>query len=202
MKKLTMAACLLLGMASTASAETNFIFDVKPLSLLSSSDVDGFRVSRSGYSETIDGSGSWYPMVNVGLGIATKPAHYDFTVGVGYLYNSAFNGSFLQGDVGAHFKLGPVNLGPHIGLISFGEMDWDSDSSLSNSEPNLTFDNSSGIKGGIDFTVGKKIYFIASLDYISVDEAKVKSINSGWTTNRSSIDLSGWAISMGMSGRF
>ncbi|MBU0483382.1 MAG: hypothetical protein KKB30_02555 [Proteobacteria bacterium] len=200
MKRLILALCFVLGVASPAAAEVDFIFNIKPLSVLLSSDIDGFRVSRSGsysyQSETVSGSASVIPSFNLGLGVGPKKFKVDFTLGSGLLHNGAFDGTFVQGDIGAHFMMGPITLGPHLGLINFSELEWSSSSS------GLTFDTSKGSKAGLDFTVGKKISFNLTIDYISVDEAMVKTLDSGWSVNQSSIDFSGFAIFMGVFGRF
>jgi hypothetical protein len=121
---------------------------------------------------------------------------FDFTAGVGYLYNGAFDGSFIQADAGAHFNLGVVKLGPHIGVIHFNEMDW------SGSISGVSFESTNGYKAGVDFTVGNKIYFLASLEYLIVDEAKVNGLGYFTYASSSSVDYSGVSISLGVAGRF
>lgn len=205
-RSLLLSLFILCCWSSSSLADTTFVFDVKPLSLLSSSDVDGFKVTRTsnGYSETIDGNSSWFPTANVGMGLSEESYNLNFTVGGGYLYNSAFDGGLLHATFSAALKKKIFSFGPHLGLIHFGEMKWDSENNgiITNSDPGVTFDSTNGIKGGVDFTVGHKIHFIASMDYIAVDDSELTKVNSGWTTNRTAIDLSGWAISLGVAGTF
>ena len=88
--------------STSCFAGVDFILDFRPASMLFSSDVDGFRVSRtSGFiseSDTIRGSGSWMPNLKAGLRINTAVLNIDLTGGLGLLYNDAFHSSMYIAD--------------------------------------------------------------------------------------------------------
>lgn len=184
----------------------NFILDFVPGGFLYSPDMDGFSVSKSGggYYETqiIDGYESWMPSLRAGLRINSPVASFDFTGGGGYLLNSAISGPFTLGDFAVNFNVGKnFSIGPHIGIISFGDLDWfDFDSDYFN-EPDIEFSGSSGLMGGLAMTMGgSKSRFYLSFDYIEA-ELDVKT-DSGWVANRQMLDLTGFGLQLGLFLRF
>lgn len=209
MKKANLFTCMLfvsLFLPVSALAEVNFTMDIQPISFLFSSDVDGFRLSKttgwSSITETIDGTASLMPNLKVGIGIDTgKVMHLDITAGAGYLYNSAFGASMICLDVAPRFKLGSVvTLAPHIGLIQFGDLEWNGNDYATSDD--VTFsDGGSGVMYGVSITAGKKFAFVGSIDGISVEEYKVTTRN-GWVANRRTLDISGVAVQLGVKFRF
>jgi len=207
-----MLALLLFGlllMPVSAMAEVNFTMDLSPISMLISSDLDGFQVSKSSFgyyqSETIDGTGSFLPNLKAGIGIDTgKVMHLDITGGVGYLFNAAFSAPMFTLDVAPRFKLGNVvTLAPHIGYIQFGDLSWGDgmDTLMSDSDDVKLTDGGSGLIYGLSLTAGKKVAFVGSIDGISVGEYKVTT-NNGYNANRNTLDISGIAIQLGIKFRF
>lgn len=181
-----------------AGEVVKFVFDLQPGAILISSKADGFQASRSSFfsfqTETIDGAVSFIPNARIGLGVDAGVVNLDFTGGVGYLWNNAFSAPLARGDVAARFKLGEaITLGPHAGLVFFGEPKWSGDAQLE-------FSSTTGFMGGLDFTAGKKVSFLASIDYAN---AKFDvTPQAGWVVNSRTLDMSGVAIQLGIVGRF
>jgi hypothetical protein len=204
MKKRWIAICvgfMVLFIASESPAEINVIIDFKPLSLLSSGNADGFKVSRSSSyytSDTIQGWGSWIPQLKLGVGFDLPALYIDLYGGVGYLFNGAFDANMYLGDLAFRFKLGEhVTLGPHVGVVKL-DPHWRG--SLSTSR-DVELGNTTGFMGGLDFTAGGKVVaFSLALDYLNAS-FDVKTRN-GWVANKDKLDISGVALLMGILFRF
>lgn len=208
MKKNNMLAIMLfvlLAVPVNAMAEVNFTMDISPVSFLISTDVDGFQVENGYMSETIEGTTSFMPNIKAGIGIDTgKLMHLDITGGVGYVFNGAFSTTMVCLDVAPRFKLGNiVTLAPHIGLIKFGDLSWGDgmDATYADSDDVKITDGGSGLIYGVALTVGKKVAFIASIDGINVEEYKVTTHN-GYSANQETLDISGYAVQLGVKFRF
>jgi len=174
---------------------TQFVLDVLPASFLVSPDMDGFRLSSSTRIETIDGTGSYTPSLRAGIGFNTSKAQLDLTAGIGYLFNGAFTAPMYTGDLAGRFKIGEqITLGPHIGVIGFGEPDWDGNAQVS-------FSDSTGLMTGAVLTAGNEaISFSLSVDYI--DASFDVTTSGGWTANNSTLDISGAMVNAGAIFRF
>ena len=179
-------------------AGAGFILDLKPSSILFSPDIDGFKVSRSSgwtySSDTISGGGSWMPTLKAGMRIDTSALNIDVTGGVGLLVNGAFHSSIYLADLALLFKISKhATLGPHVSVIKF-DPKWDG--SLSDSS-DVKLSGETSFMPGLCFTVGgKKASFSASIDYINTS-FDVTTYN-GWVANDDSLDMSGFAIQLGV----
>jgi hypothetical protein len=182
------------------------LIDILPASYLSSPDIDGFEVTRTsgGFTDTekIDGTGSWIPNLRGGLSFDTGPAYIEPTVGGGYLVNGAFTTPMLMGDLACRFKLGDaVTLGPHIGLINFGDSTWNRNNTEWDEDVDVDIKGTTGYMGGLALTAGgETVAFSCSVDYVSA-KFDVKT-GSGWTANKDELDMSGWAVNLGVAFRF
>jgi len=174
----------------------NFLIELIPLWYLFSPDIDGFEASRTGgflaVSEEIVGWGSLLPCARAGVRMNTPDVDIDLTGGGGYLWNNAVSAPFLMGDVALHFELGKdTTLGPHIGVVSFDELDWSEDA-------DIDFSDSTGFVAGILLTKGEEdTKFFVAIDYINA-EFDVDRVGSEWTTNRNTLDISGVAVQVGL----
>lgn len=175
-------------------AGANFIFDLKPGSVLFSPDIDGFRVSRTSGSDTVSGSGSWMPTLKAGMRIDNPALNIDLTGGVGFLVNGAFHSYMYLADLALRFKISKhATIGPHVSVIKF-DPKWDG--SLSDSS-DVNLSEETAFMPGLCFTVGgKTASFSASIDYI--DTSFDVTTHNGWVANDSSIDISGFAIQLGV----
>ncbi|MDY6792667.1 MAG: hypothetical protein SWH54_15505 [Thermodesulfobacteriota bacterium] len=200
MKKTLMiciAFCVTL-ISTPCFAGADFILELKPASLLFSPDVDGFKVSRTSgftyYSDTISGSGSWMPTLKGGLRVDTSALDIDLTGGFGFLLNGAFHSSMYLGDLALRFKISKhATLGPHVSVIKFNPT-WDGGTSDSS---DVKLSDETAIMPGLCFTVGgKRASFSASIDY--TDASFDVTTYNGWTANDSTIDISGFAIQLGV----
>ncbi|MBI5016907.1 MAG: hypothetical protein HZB55_15670 [Deltaproteobacteria bacterium] len=197
------------------AAGVGFIFDFQPGSILISPDADRFNVSQftvSGYdwesgvvrgyyeSEEV-GPVSSLPTLRAGLGIDAGVAYVDLTGGVGYLLNAALRAPVFRADAALRLKLGRiVTLGPHCGLIHVEAPEW-------LGQADLEFSDSDGVMGGIDFSVGRTISFLLSIDYVRAKfDVKVKNEwmieDNGEERTSGTLDMSGVAIQTGIMGRF
>jgi hypothetical protein len=179
-------------------AGADFILELKPASLLFSPDIDGFKVSRTSgfayYSDTISGNGSWIPTLKGGLRIDTSALDIDLTGGFGFLLNGAFHSSMYLGDLALRFKISKhATIGPHVSVIKFNPK-WDGGTSDSD---DVELSDETSIMPGLCFTVGgKTASFSASIDYI--DTSFDVTTYNGWVANDSSLDISGFAIQLGV----
>jgi hypothetical protein len=179
-------------------AGVDFILDLRPASMLFSPDVDGFRVSRtSGFlheSDTISGSGSWMPNLKAGLRIDTSALNIDLTGGLGFLYNDAFHSSMYLADLALRFKVSKhATIGPHVSLVEF-DPKWEGSGSDGS---DVKLSEETAIMPGLCFTVGgKTASFSAGIDYI--DASFDVTTHNGWVANDDSIDISGFAVQLGV----
>jgi hypothetical protein len=175
-------------------AGANFIFDLKPGSILFSPDIDGFRVSRASGSDTVSGSGSWMPTLKAGMRIDNPALNIDLTGGVGFLVNGAFHSYMYLADLALRFKISKhATIGPHVSVIKF-DPKWDG--SLSDSS-DVNLSEETAFMPGLCFTVGgKTASFSASIDYINTS-FDVTTYN-GWVSNYNSLDMAGFAIQLGV----
>ena len=179
-------------------AGMDFILDLKPASILFSPDVDGFRVSRTSSflyeSDTISGNGSLMPTLKAGIRIDTSALNIDLTGGLGLLYNGAFHSSMYLADLALRFKISKhATIGPHVSVIKF-DPTWDGSGSDSS---DVKLSEETSVMPGLCFTVGgKTASFSASIDYI--DTSFDVTTHNGWVANDSSIDISGFAIQLGV----
>jgi len=175
-------------------AGMDFILDLKPASILFSPDVDGFRVSRTFESDRISGSGSWMPTLKAGMRIDTPALNIDLTGGLGLLYNGAFHSSMYLGDLALRFKISKhATIGPHVSVIKF-DPTWDGSGSDSS---DVKLSEETSLMPGLCFTVGgKTASFSASIDYL--DTSFDVTTHNGWVANDTSLDISGFAIQLGV----
>jgi hypothetical protein len=191
-------ALMVTVMSTSCFAGVDFILDLRPVSVLFSPDLDGFKVSRtSGFiteSDTIRGSGSWIPNLKTGLRISTSPLNIDLTGGLGFLYNDAFHATMYLGDLALRFKISRhATIGPHVSIIRFNPT-WDGSGSDSS---DVKLSDETAVMPGLCFTVGGKVAsFSASIDYI--DTSFDVTTQNGWVANDTSLDMSGYAIQLGV----
>ena len=195
-KTLILFITVFVTMVSTPCfAGTDFIFELKPASMLFSPDADGFKVSStSGSSDTISGSGSMMPTLKAGMRFDTSALNIDLTGGLGFLFNGAFHSTMYLADLALRFKISKhVTLGPHVSVIKF-DPEWDGSRSDSS---DVKLSGETSIMPGLCFTVGgKRATFSASIDYI--DTSFDVTTHNGWVANDDSIDMSGFAIQLGV----
>ena len=169
------AVMIAIGMVVLGSgmcfAEMRFIVNANPAAFLVSPDADDFNATSGSLIEEIDGSTSWMPTVLGGVEFDTEYEEFDtgntvylvyaFTAGGGYLYNDAFRAPLVQGDAAVRFKIGGIEIGPHVGVLYFLDPNWEGVSTIS-------LDESIGLLGGISFTTtGERFKFFASADYVN-----------------------------------
>lgn len=186
-----------------AQSPVSFVLNASPLSLLISPDIDGFSVSKSSgsiyyytdYKEQIEGFGSFTPSIKAGIGINLSILYLDITGGIGYSYNAAFSAPFYGGDFALRFKLGKiVTIGPHFGTMIM-KPKWTGSGDFSNSDY-IDFSTMFAFIVGPTFTLGKKVCFVTSIDYV-MGKSDVTTTN-GWVANSSELNLSGFQLNYGI----
>jgi hypothetical protein len=182
-----------------ASAQTRSVYGiigVDPASFLASPDVDGFSVSRSygryRSSQTVQGVGSWAPMLKGGLQFGSESTELTVTIGGGGLVNGVFTAGMAELALDLRFRLGRrVTLAPHLAAISISEPSWSGSADVS-------FSGTSGGAIGFDFTVGgRRVAFDGCLSYVALSPIDVET-GSGWTANSDELDLSGVLLRCGV----
>jgi len=151
-------------------AGADFILDLKPASILFSPDIDGFRVSRT--------SGSLYESDTLSGSGSWMP-----TLKAGIRIDTSALNIDLTGGLGLLYN----------GAFQF-DPTWDGSGSDSS---NVKLSEETSIMPGLCFTVGgKTASFSASIDYI--DTSFDVTTHNGWVANDNSIDISGFAIQLGV----
>lgn len=182
-----------------AFAKLNLIVEIVPAGALFSSGTQGFTVTKGGSSDRIASPVSFAPLERIGVGIPMSSGSLDLTVGAGMVLNDALLGSLYTGDAAWRFKVGKkTTLAPRIGVVGFMSR-W---LGLGHTESrDVSIENGVGVLSGLAFTFGKKIAFRASADYLYMSPRKVTTAN-GWTADRSTIDISGFLLQVGVVARF
>ena len=185
---------------ATSERALAFLIELSPLGGLSSPDMEGFETSRTvgltTETESIDNSGSYMPTVHFGLGINNRVVDIDILAGGGSVSNSAFGASFAEIAIAPRFRFGDhFRMGPFISAMSFGDAEWRGDS-------DIEILGGSGSRVGMSMCVGsQKAYFKTTMSYADFN-FDVDDSSSTWSGNRQSIDMSGWALQMGVYFRF
>lgn len=187
---------------SSASAKLNLIVEIIPVGVLFSSRLQGFTVSKAGLTDRISSSASFTPIERIGVAVETPSGSVDLTAGAGLLVNDGLLGSIYTGDAAWRFKIGKTaSLAPHVGVVSIMPR-WLGLKGLRHSSTNdVSISDGVGAMPGLTFAAGKMIGFTASADYLIMPPLNVTAKN-GWTANRSTIDLSGFMLRIGVVFRF
>lgn len=192
MKHTVTAACitLLIGVFPAASvAETHFIIDVRPFSVLSSPALDD--------NSTLEYGASWTPTLRTGIDVDFDHTVLTVTGGGGYLYNPRsgggkdFSSSMFLADLALCLKIGRfVTIGPHLGVIHFGDPEY-------NESRNMELSSCTGGMVGLCATIGnRRVAFSGSIDYISAS-GDITSTDSTPLSD-DEYDLSGVAAQLGV----
>ena len=175
--------------------QIEFLLEVCPASFLISPEADDFEITSSLFIERVAEFTSWIPTARAGICFDTPAAKIDVTGGAGLLWNELFTAPMFLVDVAARFKLREnVTLGPHFGIVNFSKPDWDGFS-------DVRLSDSTGVMAGLALTAGNHdVLFSLSVDYL---EASFDITTGGdWTANRTSLDMSGLAVQLGLMLRF
>lgn len=193
------AAAAILLIPASAYSKLNLLVEIHPGGALFSPRMSGFSVSKAGLSDSISGAASFAPLQKIGVGIETPTGSVDLTVGGGLVLNEGIYASLLAGDAAWRFKIGrTASLAPHIGVVGFMPR-W---LGLGHSKsPDVRIENGVGALPGLTFAVGRMIGFTASADYFMMKPLTVTTAN-GWTANRSTLDMSGFLLQVGVVFRF
>ena len=154
---------------SLMAGPARFRAEIKPLGVLSSSDIDDKGIRYDGgfytYSETLDGTGSYYGTAQLGVEIDTGIGYLDILGGGGVFANGGFAGGLLVGDIGYRFKLnesGTLAIGPFFGIVVPGDSEWE----LDDEDESVDLKGSGGFQGGVKFTGGwEHVSFIVQVGY-------------------------------------
>ena len=170
--------------------------EIKPLSLLVSPDMDGFRVTSEGRgwrrTEEIEGVGSLVPTLRLGLRVDVGAVASFLTVGGGALANAAYVAPLGMLEASVRVKLGRhVLVGPRLGAVFVGDAEWlgDADVSLSSTRGGFL---------GVGVSVGSPaVAFSIALNYVHMRPVDVTT-GGGWRPSADRVDYSGPMVSMGV----
>ncbi len=149
----------------------------------------------------IDSGLCWTPTASGGLALTLDDGindvmRFDLTVGGGVIVNEAFTGVVARADLAANFILGPVTVGPHLGVLDYAELDPDDDL-------HAELDGDTGMLAGVKFTAGSdRVRFDLLVDYHREAEFRLQP-DPGYTAGPGfqqtvDIDMSGIMIGMGL----
>lgn len=185
----------------SASAELDFVADLRPGTLLLAGDAGDFEVEgpgpdRLGIREVEEaGSISSIPNLRLGVGLRSPDTFLDLTGQAGVLVNQRFRSLMLGADVSFMYRLRKnVAMGPHIGLAYFMDPEWTGDA-------DIDIDDTSGVIGGFQIAIGYDILFLLSVDYVVTAPMDIEE-SGDWIASDDELEISGLAIQFGMQGRF
>ena len=184
----SVASCCLGACGTLAPERAGRVLNIRPVSLLVSSDIEGFELSDGSQTETVDGTGSWIPSIDGGVRFNARACYIDLTGGLGVIANGAFSGLYaVFPDAAFRFKLGEhATIGPHIGMLSLSDASWHGDA-------DVTLGGRVGFILGVGFTVGgSRAAFSANIDYLSAGYDVDSWTN--WTASDDYLDISGVAL--------
>lgn len=202
-KNLLRTALLLLvaGLCAESFAEVDLIVDVRPGTLVLSSETGDFEVlgpapEPLGINEVEEGGElTALPNVKLGLGITEDDYFLDVTGQLGILINERFRALALGGDVSWEYRYRKnVALGPHIGLVYFQDPEWTGDAKLD-------MDDTWGILGGFQMSIGYDVLFVFTVDYLFADPFELTVTDPRWIPSDDEIDIEGLAVQFGIRGR-
>ncbi len=187
--------CILASSAAEAEEPLRFNFGVFPVGLMISPDVDGFRASSGGWSEEISGSSLYAPGVFAGVDYDTNASGVGVDVFGSGLISGALTGSVIGANVSyilPHSAEGIFR--PRIkGGVIRGTLEWEGD------HTDVEFDDATGWQAGVGFDIGRprwKFSIYGEVLYRNL-EFDVKT-SSGTTANRSTLDMTGGVVNVGM----
>jgi len=179
-------------------AEWTWQIDVMPASALVNFDQSAFSLQGSGDSAMNKESISLLstmPNITGGISIEKTRGNLEFRVGPGFLLNSRVRSTMLLGMVGASAEIKPsVFLGAHLLVSQFWDGTWWGDGKV-DLDP-----NNPGFGGGIHITVGDKVSYLLSIDYMSISFDATGQ--EGWTPSDDKLDFSGIAVQFGVRANF
>ena len=182
------------GYSTDSNASSGWIIDVMPAAITASLAADNFSLTGSRGQEEMSLVSS-LPNIGTGIYIDTPSGYIDLHGGIGMLLNSRLRSTMFYGSCGMSFEIErSAMFGPHIGMTYFASPDWWGDGVVE-------LDDSTGLIFGLHLTMGDKISYILSADYIHT-VFDVKSTGAGWTASDDEIDLSGLAVQFGFRAQF
>jgi len=189
--------------AFTAQADLDFVVDVRPATVLLSSDTDDFEATSPGdpalgigRDKEDAGQLSSMPTIRLGVGMDSeeRKLYTNLSGGGGLLLNERFRSYMLMGDLAVHYKHRKnVSMGPHLSIIGFMDPEWHGDA-------DVELDGDVGWLLGFEVAIGYDILFVFSIDYM--DASFDASATAPTRITDTELDFSGVAIQFGMRGNF
>jgi len=195
---ITLVFLFSLSISSVAHAEKrwHFNFGLIPAGMMISPDAEDFkaRIGSAGGSteESLEGNALYTPGAFIGLDFDTYRSGIGFDIFGNYVWSDAATGSvggLNLSYIFPHNENGVFSARIKAGIIG-GSLDWEGDHTT------VEFDNATGWQSGLGFDIGKKVRFYAELLYRSL-EFDVDREKSD-TVNKSTLDLSGAVINLGI----
>jgi len=191
----------LLAFILSATAATDIVIDVRPGTLLIGGGDDfkvrGTSESNIGQLNEVEENGalSTLPNLRLGVGFESGDSIADITGMLGIIVNERFRSLMVGGDASWLHKFRKnVAMGPHLGIAMLTQPEWSGDAEVE-------FDDSWGLIGGFQMSVGYDILFVFSIDYLLAQPFDVTTTGD-WVASDEELDMSGLAVQFGIRGRF
>lgn len=186
---------IVLGIASqqqVLALDFDVVFNVMPAAVIMDLGSDRFIFETEGQRIRTPNIYQM-PTVSAGVGIDFDKCYVDLTGGGGFLFNNSLRSLLLMADIGIFWQVNrSLSIGPHLGLLYLIDPTWLEDGELD-------IDNSWGLIGGLNISMGEKITYLVSMDFVGISfdpETRPGEITEG------SLDISGLAIRFGVRGEF
>jgi hypothetical protein len=175
--------------SSSGGMQPEFVLNVRPASLLMDMQGDKFKAGGISASELF-----YMPNLDAGVGLVWDQFALDLTGGGGVLLNDQFHAVFIDAVVAGMFSVkDTLSIGPRIGLVQFLNPEW-------SENDDVNFDETTGFLAGIQMSLGDKISYLFSVDYIGAAfDAKAAP---GVAMSDDKMDISGLTLQFGVRGEF
>ena len=184
--------CVLFASAP-ARAGADFVINIFPASLLINVD-DTFAVMEDDGTRLSVSAMYFMPNISAGIGFDLGCFFVDLTAGAGLVYNESFRSFLAQAQVATMYAVtDSLKIGPHAGIISFPNPEW-----IERTE--LVMDGSRGWIAGMEMTMGDRIMYVASADYVSTTFDMLTG--PGLSSESDELKMSAVVVQIGVRGEF
>jgi hypothetical protein len=178
----------------SSDAKYDAVINGIPAALLITMEDPNFGITE-GQTKTTASSMYMFPNLSAGVGtIVNEDFYVDVTAGGGILVNDAFRSYMLQALVAGTYNASEgLNVGPHAGILYFVGPEW-------TSSDNVDLDDSWGYLVGVQMSMGDKIKYLMSVDFLS--SSFDVTTKNGAVADDNTMDIQGIAVQFGVRGEF
>ncbi len=190
-------ACVLLSLlvAVAVRADVYWIAEAFPASFFMNFENESLESTGEARTRESLATLTFYPHLGTGIGIEVGTLMLDLNAGAGILADSMFVSGTLYGDVALRWQAArAATVGPHVGVIHAFDPEW-------RGSLDVDISPTTGIIGGIQLTMGDKVSYLLSVDFLSMS-FNAESGSPFYTLNTDSLDMKWVGFQFGLRGQF